>query len=195
MGSRVEIDIATFADQKEESSQGNGGIVLAKTKARVWTPPAPEMRMPAIFPDSIEVLVINPEAGPTVVAAVELISPGNKDRDESRRGFAAKCATYLQQGIGLVMIDIVTERNANLHNELIALLGTGSQFLMTETSLYGVAYRPVRRPKSEWIEIWTSVLTVGKALPVLPLALDKRLGVPLDLQASYEETCQRSRLS
>ena len=41
--------------------------------------------MPAIFPDSIEVLVYNSEAGPVLVAAVELISPANKDRAASSK--------------------------------------------------------------------------------------------------------------
>ena len=42
-----------------------------------------------------------------MVAAIELVSPGNKDREETRSAFAAKCAGYLQAGIGLVVIDIV----------------------------------------------------------------------------------------
>jgi len=44
------------------------------------------------------------------VAAIELVSPGNKDRPETCRLFAAKCVAYLTRGIGLVVIDIVTER-------------------------------------------------------------------------------------
>jgi hypothetical protein len=103
------------------------------------------MTMPALFPDSIEILVFRTEAGPTLVAAIELISPGNKDRLEHRRAFAAKCSSYLQQGIGLVLIDIVTNRQANLHNELVYLLDAGEQFLLPAEPLYAMAYRLVRR--------------------------------------------------
>ena len=49
------------------------------------------------------------------MAAIELISPGNKDRVGKRRLFAAKCATYLSRGIGLILVDVVTSRAANLH--------------------------------------------------------------------------------
>jgi 3-isopropylmalate/(R)-2-methylmalate dehydratase large subunit len=52
-------------------------------------------------------------------AAVELRSPRNKDRPESRRAFGAKSAAYLQRGIGLITVDIVSSRQFNLHNELI----------------------------------------------------------------------------
>ena len=43
-----------------------------------------------------------------LVAVVELVSPSNKDRPESRRAFAAKTAAYLQRGVGLIILDIVT---------------------------------------------------------------------------------------
>ena len=81
------------------------------------------MLMPAVFPDEIEVQVIQRSGGPTLVAAIELVSPRNKDRIEARRAFAAKRAGYLQLGIGLLIVDVVTERRANLHDELIQLLG------------------------------------------------------------------------
>jgi len=84
--------------------------------------------MPALFPDEIEVHVFRRSGGTTLVAAIELISPGNKDRAEARRAFAAKCASYLQQGIGLVIVDIVTERQANLHDELNSLLEHADTF-------------------------------------------------------------------
>jgi len=49
------------------------------------------MAIPAIFPDSIEIHILNSEAGPKLVAAIELVSPGNKDRPETRRAFATEC--------------------------------------------------------------------------------------------------------
>jgi hypothetical protein len=37
-------------------------------------------------------------------------------------------------------------------------------------------------------------LTIGGPLPTLPLALRGFRAVPLELEASYNEACQRSRL-
>ena len=193
VGSRVEIDVATF-DSEGAVPVPSSQQATATATAPAWAPPAPQMVMPALFPDSLEVLVLSQEAGPTLVAAVELVSPGNKDRPEYRRAFAAKCASYLQQGIGLVIVDIVTSRPANLHNELVRLLECDEQFLLPADSLYAVAYRPLRRDESDDIDVWSKRLAVGLPLCELPLALDKGLAVPLDLNATYTEACQRSRI-
>jgi hypothetical protein len=193
VGSRVEVDVAAF-DESQPSNQGTvrGGTATLPTP--VWTPPAPALSMPAIFPDSLEVLVFASQAGPTLVAAVELVSPGNKDREAFRRAFAAKCASYLQQGIGLAVIDIVTNRQGNLHNELVQLMDAGSEFLLAAEPLDAASYRPVRRADGDRIEVWPTTLAVGQSLPVLPLPLDKGVCVPLDLEATYTEACERSRL-
>src|SRR5262249_56586710 len=109
--------------------------------------------MPAVFPDDFEVQVFSSAAGPTLVAAIELVSPGNKDRDEARRAFASKCAAYLQRGIGLIVVDIVTSRHANLHDDLMALLGHREGFTFpTATPIYATAYRPVHRAERNEID-------------------------------------------
>jgi hypothetical protein len=197
VGSRVEVDIGTFEAEEESHVMSNGGTAtaVAAMPTKTYAPPAVSFEMPAIFPDSVEVLVFSSEAGPTLVSAIELVSPGNKDREDYRQGFAAKCASYLQQGVGLMIVDIVTSRNASLHNELVQLLGNEGKFLLAPDMLYATAYRPVRRPQADKIQVWAAELRVTQALPELPLALDKGLCVPLDLEAPYLEACQRLRLA
>src|SRR5665213_3397945 len=196
VGSRVKIDVATFEESQgafdRDANRDEGGIAIAPVQA--WAPPVPDLSMPAIFPDSLEVLIFNNEGGPTLVAAVELISPANKDRPAYRRAFAAKCASYLQQGIGLIIVDIVTDRRDNLHNELVELSGVGSDFILPPNDLYAVAYRPIRQPNVERIDIWRAPLSIGGRLPVLPLALDKQVCVPLDLDGAYRQACKMGRL-
>src|SRR5205085_5186984 len=134
VGTRIEVDVATFSEAGvSESVPPNGAATAVQTRA--WTAPAPVTVLPAVFPDDFEVQVFHTEAGPTLVAAIELVSPGNKDRAEARRVFAAKCAAYLQRGIGLIVVDIVTSRRANLHDELMATLGHTAVF-PTPTHLY-----------------------------------------------------------
>jgi hypothetical protein len=192
LGPRVEIDLATFA---EPASAAPAETATATLPTRVWAPPAPAFALPAAFPDRFEVLVFEGEAGATLVAAVELVSPGNKDRALHRRAFAVKCASYLCQGISLILIDIVTSRLANLHNETMTLLGHGDEFaLPQDLSLYAVAYRPLVRGDAEQIEVWPTPLAVGQELPVLPLALNAELSLPLDLEATYTAACHRRRL-
>ena len=57
--------------------------------------------------DSYEIRVYQDLGGAELRAAIELISPSDKDRPGSRQTFAAKCAGYLKQGIALVIVDIV----------------------------------------------------------------------------------------
>jgi hypothetical protein len=196
VGSRIEVDVGTFEAEDVAQAMTNGGTAtaVATMPAKTYAPPAVSFEMPAIFPDSLEVLVYSGETGPTLVSAIELVSPGNKDREDYRHAFAAKCASYLQQGVGLMIIDIVTSRQANLHNELVQLLRNSENFLLAPDTLYASAYRPVRRPQSDKIQVWAVELRVSHTLPELPLALDKGQCVPLDLEAPYNEACQRLRL-
>ncbi len=191
LGTRVEIDVATFADTGL-SGRGAGGTA---TLPLAWAPPAPALVVPAAFPDAVEVLVFESEGGTRLVAAVELISPANKDRDGHRQAFAVKCASYLCQGVSLILIDIVTSRQANLHDEMMRVLGHGKAFaLPSEAVLYAVAYRPIVRDQHEKIEVWMSPLEIGGPLPVLPLALNAEQCLPIDLEATYTAACQRRRL-
>src|SRR5262249_45457715 len=107
VGSWVEVDVATFEEQGNATAQGANGAGGLATAA--WAPPTTAVVMPTVFPDEIEVQVFGTQTGATLVAAVEFVSPGNKDRPEARRAFAAKCASYLHAGIGLAVVDIVTE--------------------------------------------------------------------------------------
>ncbi len=144
VGSRVEVDVATLEKWELPAGESNGPGGSVATE--VWAPPQAGLVMPAVFPDEIEVQIFHSSGGAHLVGAIELVSHGNKDRGEVRRAFATKCASYLQQGIGLVVIDVVTERQANLHDELIRLLEQEERFQFPgAATLYTVSYQPVRR--------------------------------------------------
>jgi len=194
VGSGVEVDIASFESggTGHSGDSGPGGGVQTAT----YVPPAAALTMPAVFPDEVEVRVFQDTAGATLVGAVELVSPRNKDRPEARRAFAAKCASYLQEGIGLVVVDVVTGRYANLHDELVRLLEQEERYRFPgEAMLYAVAYHPVRRNGAgDQIDIWPVPLAVGGPLPTLPLALRGGPIIPVDLDATYAEPRTKSRL-
>jgi Protein of unknown function (DUF4058) len=193
-GTHLEIDVATFERALAQARTEPVGPALAL--ASTWVPPAPAHVIPALFPDVFEVRIFSTMAGQTLVAAIELISPGNKDRAEQRLAFATKCASYLHQGVSLIIIDIVTNRRANLHNEIIELLPSARGAEMpAQSALYAVAYRPVLRLEQAEIDIWPATLAVGDPLPELPLRLTGDLFVPVDFEATYQEACRRRRLA
>jgi hypothetical protein len=192
LGPSIEIDVATFTDPAPMSGRSGG----TATMAPAWAPPAPALVIPAAFPDVFEVLVFAGEGGTRLVAAIELVGPANKDREAHRRAFAVKCAGLLGRGIGLIVIDIVTSRRANLHEEIVRTLGHADTSGLPEgATLYAVAYRPVVREGLSQFEIWPSPLEVGRSLPVLPLALNAEITLPLDLEATYAVACHRRRLA
>jgi hypothetical protein len=191
VGPEFEIDVATM-----EGLPGSGA--KTPTATVVWSPPRPKIRAKVDFArlDSYEVKIYQDLGGAELRAAIELVSPSNKDRAGSRRTFAAKCAGYLRHGIGVVIVDVVTARSANLHAELFDVLEVRSRRppWKSRTGLYAVAYRAVTVRKAPRVEVWPEVLTLGKNLPTLPLWLGLDLSVPVDLEASYLETCRSLRI-
>jgi hypothetical protein len=156
IGPSIEIDVGTFErDSSPGAKPGSGAVVMAGPK--VWTPPAPDAAVPSIYPDTFEVRVLSTDTGPKLVAAIELISPGNKDRATERRAFAVKCASYLYQGISLIIVDTVTSRCANLHNEILRVMEAAEVLhLAPEVALYAVASRPLHREGKDEIDVWRS---------------------------------------
>jgi hypothetical protein len=193
LGPSVEIDVGTFErDHSPAPSLPNGGPV--STLPQVWAPPAPKATIPAVFPDTFEVRVYSKKDGRRLVGAIELVSPANKDRPQERRTFVAKCASYLAQGISVVIIDIVTTRHANLHNELIQFLQSPGANLPEEAHLYATAFRPVLRDEQPQFDVWAEGCAVGAPLPTMPLRLTGDLFVPVELEPTYVETCHQRKL-
>jgi hypothetical protein len=176
----IEIDVAAFEETDRESSTATPGD---------WTPPGPTCSVAfTAATDVIEVQIYAREEGPTLAGAIELVSPANKDRTAHRDAFVAKCVTYLQEGVGLVIVDVVTDRQANLHNELCNRLNaTQANF---DVELYAVSYRPVTRNGQTSLDQWQEELRIGNVLPVLPLWLHGGVVLKVDLETTYERTCQ-----
>lgn len=195
-GVGFEIDVATFQEQSSSNDVAAAGPALATLVAPAYAPPIPDRTIPAVFPDTFEVRVFSTAAGLTLVGVIELVSPGNKDRPAERLAFATKCASYLVQGVSLIVMDVVTNRHANLHNEIMRLMEAAPDLdLPAHVNLYATAYRPVHRSEQEEIELWMRPLALGDALPTLPLRLTGDLFVPVDFEAAYQEACRRRRLA
>jgi hypothetical protein len=198
LGTQLEVDIASMeeagngAPPPRQSASKGGVAMLAKP---AWVAPRATLDMPAIFPDDIEVLVFSDVGGPTLAGAIELVSPRNKDRPRARRAFASKCLSYLQRGVGVVVVDVVTERKANLHDELARLVGRDAPPFPGKPALYTTAYRPYRRDKEERIAVWAEALDVGQPLPSMPLWLPREPEpVRVDLETTYTEARLKSAL-
>jgi hypothetical protein len=186
----LEIDVATYEEKADTAGAAGSTAVLT------WKPETAPRTMPLVFPDHFEIRVIERVGGMKLVAAIELVSPGNKDRAEECRYFAHKVSAYLQQGIAVVVIDIVTTRKTNLHNETIAAIGGPSEMLLPSGSdLYAVSYRPVKRAGKPELDVWPETFKIGDELPTMPLRLTGDTFVPVEFEAAYMEACRRRRIT
>jgi len=192
-GSSAEIDVATFHDEEDHAMGGTGNGVAGAVATAVWAPPRPTLAAASDLPtqDVYEVQVYDQKPGCRLVAAVEIVSPANKDRPEHRHAFVAKCAALLQERVSVVIVDLVTTRTANLYGELLDLIDLSDPLLSPESPpLYVAACRSTMREEKGLVETWTYPLSVGRPLPTVPLWLADDLAVPLELEESYEESCE-----
>ena len=142
-----------------------------------------------------EIRIHEESDGTRLRTAIELVSPANKDRPGSRRTFAAKCAGYLKQAVSVIIVDVVTERTANLHADILEALDVSQAAWESPTQLYAIAYRPIPMQKQQSVEAWPETLTLGQPLPVVPLWLRLDLCLPLQLEETFAATCSGLRIS
>ena len=106
------------------------------------------------------------------MAAIQIVSPSNKDQPEHRRVFVAKCAALLRQGVSVAIVDLVTTRKFNLYTDLLAVIGIEDPMLGTKPpSIYASACRWRIPKKSAVLEAWSYKLEIGQPLPTLPIWL------------------------
>lgn len=190
-GLHVEIDVAAFEKDDAPSLTGradeNGGVATA-----VWAPPQPSVAVETTLPnyDEYEVRIYDTRHGRHLVAAIEIVSPANKDRLEHRNVFIGKCAALLQKGVAVSIVDLVTVRHFNLYADLLSFLGHDDPTLTDSPSpIYAASCRCVQNENRAILQAWSHALTVGQPLPTLPLWLTADLVVPLDLEQSYQQAC------
>ena len=101
LGAQAEIDVAAFDEAVPRS--GFVGPEDAGSATAVWAPAEPTLAVETEMADfdEYEMRVYDVRHGRRLVAAVEIISPANKDRAENRHQFTAKCAALLRQGVSL----------------------------------------------------------------------------------------------
>jgi hypothetical protein len=198
LGRFYEVDVDAFEDDEPKANgflsrrNGNG------TATATAVVPEPTLILDADLGDQYEyeVLIYDPDQARRLVAAVEIVSPANKDRPETRRAFVSKCAALLQQGVCVSIVDLVTTRNFNLYTDRLALIDKSDPaFSPNPPSIYAVTIRSRKAEPQAKLDLWAHPLAVGQPLPQLPIWLTEDQRVMLDLEASYEDTCRVLRIA
>jgi len=175
---------------------------------RTWQPrteePAAltEAVIEAPEPDFKTVALLHPEPRPAVhifrqgqlVAAIELVSPRNKDRPSAREFYRNRYLSYLWSGVHLMLVDVHRPPVGFSFVEAMAA-ELGSQFPVGLPPF--VVSWNVGGPTSEggqFLDGWSRLLAVGEALPALPLALTAERTLLIDLERTYSEATRRAYL-
>ena len=157
---------------------------------------------PAVEPD--EEVAVGTIAGDTallveqqgrLIAAIELVSPRNKDRPSACTAYTSAYAGYLLRGVHLLLVDVHRRPVSFSFADRIA------QELEWEqppcSAPFAVAYR-VGEPApggGRFLAIWRRHLAVGSPLPAMWLPLSVRESVPVDLEATYRRATEAAYLA
>lgn len=130
-----------------------------------------------------------------LVAAVEVISPRNKDRPHARDAYLARYLGYLLDGANLVIIDVHRRPAGFSFADRIALALNLEQPSVPPPM--AVSYR-VGEPAASGgriLAIWRRPMTVGMSPPSIPLPLTPEQEVVLDLEQTYAKAAEDAYLS
>jgi hypothetical protein len=134
------------------------------------------------------------ERGGRLVAAIELVSPRNKDRASAQAAYAAAYAGYLLRGVHLLLVD-VHRRPASFSfaDQVARALGLPQPALPAP---HAVGYR-VGGPSPDggrFLAVWRRPLVVGEPLPLMRLPLAPGESVAVDLEGTYRRATKAAYL-
>lgn len=130
-------------------------------------------------------IVIRHELG-KVLAVIEIVSPGNKDSAHALRTFVEKTVELLFEGINLLVVDPFPPGPRDpqgIHALIWSEITEHSFELPTGLPLTIVSYQ-TEPTKTAYVE----PISVGAALPTMPLFLEGEFYVDLPLELTYQET-------
>jgi hypothetical protein len=120
-----------------------------------------------------------------LIAAVELVSPRNKDRPAACEAYARGYVGYLLKGVHLLLVDVHRRPAKFSFPDRIA-----AELQMKQPPCpapCAVSYR-VGEPApagGRLLGIWRRPLTIGAVLPTIPLPLSVQEDVSIDLEQTY----------
>lgn len=195
LGTLYEVDIGTYRRPLEIGNgfdAGEGGVAVA-----AYAPPRPTLTLEPQLPkqDVYEVRIYDSRRNRQLIAAIEILSPSNKDRPAHRADFVAKAATLLKNNICVSIVDVVSTYNFNLYAELMNFVeGVDPALGDAPPPMYAATLRVRWEDDRRMMDNWYHPLAIGQPLPTLPIWLKETWAISLDLESSYEETCRTLRI-
>lgn len=139
-----------------------------------------------IYAESADRVAIRHASGDRVVAYIEIVSPGNKHTPYAMQKFVEKLNEALDQGIHLLVVDILPPGKHDprgVHAALWELRSGESHGVTAEEPLGFSAYRVDEVPRGYFERI-----AVGQPLPDMPVFLTPLHYVNVPLEQTYLES-------
>jgi hypothetical protein len=181
---RPETDVVALQSGSIGSSGHGNGVAVAppRPKTRFVVPLAREEERYARLANRV---AIHHELG-EVVAVIEIVSPGNKDRKRALQSFVDKAIDLLGQQVNLLIIDPFPPGRHDpqgIHGAIWTELTDESFELPADKPLTLAAYQ-VEPVKTCYVE----PVAVGDRLPNMPVFLDGDFYIEAPLEETYQTT-------
>lgn len=175
-----EADVLTIESRRGTGTQDGGLLTRERPTTQIVRRTTNER-----FADRANRVVVRHHLG-RIVAAIEIVSPGNKDRRAALRDFVDKSAAFLLQGIHLLVVDLFppTPRDPFGIHKAIWDEFHEEDFVFPEgKDRIAVAYE-MGDERTAYVE----PLAVGDPLPFMPLFIAPGLHVRVPLEETYQST-------
>jgi hypothetical protein len=132
-----------------------------------------------------------------LIAAIELVSPRNKDRATARETYSSRYLGYLRLGVHLLLVDVLPRpKGYSFSDAITSSLGLELSPLPPP---FAAAYRvgevvPVGDEMGSLVGLWRRPLRVDQPLPTLPLPLSVHYALGIDLEETYHRAAERAYL-
>ncbi len=133
-----------------------------------------------------------------LIAAIELVSPRNKDRADAKETYTNRYLGYLRLGVHLLLVDVLPRPKRFSFSDAITN-GLGLE-LPPLLPPFAATYRvgeviPVGDDMGSLVAVWRRPLQVAQPLPSLPLPLNVHRAIMIDLEESYHRAAAMAYLN
>jgi hypothetical protein len=132
-----------------------------------------------------------------LIAAIEIVSPRNKDRADAKATYTNRYLGYLRLGVHLLLVDVLPRPRRHSFSDAIAS-GLGLE-LPPLPPPFAATYRvgeviPVGDDLGNLVAVWRRPLEVGQPLPALPLPLNVHEAIVIELEDTYHRAAKMAYL-
>lgn len=132
-----------------------------------------------------------------LIAAIEVVSPRNKDRVGAKETYSNRYLGYLRLGVHLLLVDVLPRLRGYSFSD--AITGGLGLELPPLPPPFAAAYRvgevvPVGDDMGSLVGLWRRPLRVGQPLPALPLPLSVHQAIQIDMEETYARAAKRAYL-